>query len=88
MSFLNQAPSRRNILLGGIGLAALPWPDAPRMSSACRRVGLPPDSPSGSPSTSPSSSDSASASASSSASGSESSPRMNASRIVTSTSVP
>ena len=71
MSFLNQAPSRRNILLGGIGLAALALAGCAKdIRPLADGSASPTDSPSGSPSTSPSSSDSASASASSSASGS------------------
>lgn len=71
MSFLNQAPSRRNILLGGIGLAALALAGCSKdVRPLADGSASPTDSPSGSPSTSPSSSDSASASASSSASGS------------------
>lgn len=71
MSFLNQAPSRRNILLGGIGLAALALAGCAKdVRPLADGSASPTDSPNGSPSTSPSSSDSASASASSSASGS------------------
>lgn len=67
MSFLNQAPSRRNILLGGIGLAALALAGC---AKDVRPLADGSASPTDSPSGSPSSSDSASASASSSASGS------------------
>lgn len=71
MSFLNHAPSRRNILLGGIGLAALALAGCAKdVHPLANGSTSPASSPSGSPSDSPSPSASASTSASSSASAS------------------